>query len=124
MLLYLASLQGISPDLYEAAKIDGAGHLYIWFTIILPLSTPALATIAVFSFNGAWNDFMGRLLYLNDESLYTLQIGLKVFKDQVATQWNYMMAGSLIVLIPVVVLFFDLQRYFIEGMNTSASTKG
>lgn len=114
----------IPNELSEAAKIDGAGHLYTWFNIILPLSTPALATIAVFSFNGAWNDFLGPLLYLNDESLYTLQIGLQVFKGQVATQWNYMMAGSLIVLIPVVVLFFIFQRYFIEGLNISASSKG
>ena len=114
----------IPTELSEAAKIDGAGHLYIWWKIIVPLSTPALATIAVFSFNGAWNDFLGPLLYLNDESLYTLQIGLQVFKGQVATQWNYMMAGSLIVLFPVVVLFFLFQRYFIEGMNISASSKG
>lgn len=64
------------------------------------------------------------LLHLNDEPLYTLQIGLQVFKYQVTTQWNYMMAGSLIALFPVVVLFFLFQRFFIEGMNISASSKG
>ncbi|QGH33630.1 ABC transporter permease subunit [Gracilibacillus salitolerans] len=114
----------IPNELMEAAKIDGASHLYIWARIILPLSKPAIATVAIFTFNGAWNDFIGPLLYLNDESLYTLQIGLQVFKGQVSTQWNYLMAGSLMVLLPVIILFFIFQRYFIEGMNLTAGSKG
>lgn len=114
----------IPNELIEAAKIDGASHVYIWRKIMLPIAKPALATIAVFSFNGAWNDFLGPLLYLNDEKLYTLQIGLQIFKGQVATQWNYMMAGSLLVLMPVIILFFLFQRYFIEGMNLNAGSKG
>ncbi len=114
----------IPNELLEAAKIDGASHLYIWARIILPLSKPAIATVAIFTFNGAWNDFIGPLLYLNDESLYTLQIGLQVFKGQVSTQWNYLMAGSLMVLLPVIILFFIFQRYFIEGMNLTAGSKG
>lgn len=114
----------IPNELIEAAKIDGGNHYYIWSRIIVPLSKPAIATVAVFSFNGAWNDFLGPLLYVNDENLYTLQLGLSVFKGQLATQWNYLMAGSLLVLLPVLVLFFVFQRYFIEGMNITSGTKG
>ncbi|CAM4250197.1 carbohydrate ABC transporter permease [Saccharibacillus endophyticus] len=115
---------GIPKELTEAAKIDGANHLYIWARIVIPLSKPALAAIAVFAFNGAWNDFLGPLLYVNDEVLYTLQIGLQSFRGSVQTQWNYLMAGSVIVLLPVIILFFLFQKYFIEGMNLTAGTKG
>ncbi|GGH84788.1 multiple sugar transport system permease protein [Pullulanibacillus pueri] len=114
----------IPNEMIEAAKIDGGNHFYIWSRIVVPLSKPAIATVAIFSFNGAWNDFLGPLLYVNSEKLYTLQIGLSVFKGQVSTQWNYLMAGSLLVLLPVLVLFFIFQRYFIEGMNITAGTKG
>lgn len=115
----------IPNDLIEAAKMDGANHFYIWMKIMLPLSKPAVATIAIFSFDGAWNDFLGPLLYVNKESLYTLQIGLTSFKSAIGvSQWNYLMAGSLMVLVPVIVLFFMFQRYFIEGMNLTAGTKG
>lgn len=114
----------IPRELSEAAKIDGASHFYTWLRVIIPLSKPALATIAILSFNGAWNDFLGPLLYVNDESLYTLQIGLQSFRGSVQTQWNYLMAGSVLVLLPVIVLFFVFQRYFIEGMNLTAGTKG
>lgn len=113
----------ISDELIEAAKIDGASHFKIWWSIMVPLSKPALATIAIFSFNGAWNDFLGPLLYLNSPEKYNLQLGLQVFQGQVATQWNYLMAGSLLVLLPVIILFFVFQRYFIEGMDLTAGTK-
>jgi multiple sugar transport system permease protein len=114
----------IPNELIEAAKIDGANHFYIWLKIMVPLAKPAIATVAIFSFNGAWNDFLGPILYITDESFYTLQIGLQVFKGQLETQWNYLMAGSLLVLLPVVILFFIFQRYFIEGMNLTAGSKG
>lgn len=115
---------GVPNELIEAAKIDGASHIYIWSRIMIPLAKPAIATVAIFSFNGAWNDFLGPLLYINDESLYTLQLGLQVFKGQLETQWNYLMAGSLLVLLPVIILFFIFQKYFIEGMNLTAGSKG
>nr|WP_084160790.1 carbohydrate ABC transporter permease [Terribacillus saccharophilus] len=102
--------------------IECANHFYIWRKIALPLVKPALATVAIFSFNGAWNDFLGPLLYVNDESLYTLQIGLQVFKEQASTQWNYLMAGSLLVLLPVIILFFVFQKYFIKGANITGSS--
>ncbi|MDN4075318.1 carbohydrate ABC transporter permease [Fictibacillus terranigra] len=114
----------IPNELIEAAKMDGASHLYIWWKIIVPLSKPAIATVAIFSFNGAWNDFLGPLLFINDERLYTLQLALQVFKGQNDTQWNYLMAGSLMALLPVILIFFLFQRYFIEGMNLSAGSKG
>lgn len=114
----------IPAELSEAGRIDGASHFKIWLRVILPLSKPALAAIAIFAFNAAWNDFLGPLLYVNDESLYTLQIGLQSFRGTMQTQWNYLMAGSLLVLLPVIVLFFIFQKYFIEGMNMTAGTKG
>ncbi|MFD2612514.1 carbohydrate ABC transporter permease [Paenibacillus gansuensis] len=115
---------GVPNDLIEAAKIDGASHFRIWLQIMIPLAKPALIAVAIFSFNGAWNDFLGPLLYVNDETLYTLQIGLQTFKTTLTTQWNYLMAGSVLVLLPVIVLFFLMQKYFIEGMNLQAGTKG
>lgn len=106
------------PDTYiEAAKLEGANHFQIFFKIALPMVKPALFTVAIFSFNGVWNDFLGPLLYLNDESLYTLQLGLQVFKEQSTTQWNYLMVGSLLILAPVIILFFFFQKYFIQGSN-------
>jgi len=114
----------IPNELIDAAKIDGANHFSIWLRIMVPLAKPAIATVAIFAFNGAWNDFLGPLLYVNEEKLYTLQIGLQVFKGTNMTQWNYLMAASLLVLLPVIALFFLFQRYFIEGMNLTAGTKG
>ncbi|MFS0690654.1 carbohydrate ABC transporter permease [Sporosarcina sp. 179-K 8C2 HS] len=113
----------IPNELIEAAKMEGASHFRIWWTIGLPLTKPALATVAIFSFNGAWNDFLGPLLYLNDENLYTLQLGLQVFKGEMNTQWNYLMAGSLLVLLPVIILFFFFQKYFIQGINLQSGGK-
>jgi multiple sugar transport system permease protein len=117
-------MMGIPNELIEAAVLDGAGHLQIWWHIMLPLTKPALITVAIFSFNGAWNDLLGPLLYINDESMYTLQIGLQTFKGTVQTQWHYLMAMSVTVLLPVVLLFFFFQRYFIEGSNLASGTKG
>lgn len=117
-------MMGIPNELIEAAVLDGAGHLQIWWNIMLPLTKPALITVAIFSFNGAWNDLLGPLLYINDESKYTLQIGLQTFKGTVQTQWHYLMAMSVTVLLPVILLFFFFQKYFIEGSNISSGTKG
>ncbi|WP_053365979.1 carbohydrate ABC transporter permease [Bacillus sp. FJAT-27245] len=114
----------IPNSLVEAAVLDGANHLQIWWHIMIPLTKPALMAVAIFSFNGAWNDLLGPLLYINDERLYTLQIGLQTFKGTVQTQWHYLMSVSVMVLLPVVLLFFFFQRYFIEGANISSGTKG
>ena len=114
----------INNELIEAAEIDGANHLYIWSHLMLPLTKPALITIAINSFNAAWNDFLGPLLYTQDQEKYTLQIGLQVFQNQATTQWNYLMAGATLVLIPTILLFFFAQRYFIEGMDLTGGSKG
>lgn len=114
----------INDELIEAAQIDGANHLYIWSRLMIPLTKPALITIGIQSFNGAWNDFLGPLLYIHEEEMYTLQIGLQVFQNQSTTQWNYLMAGATLVLLPTVLLFFFAQKYFIEGMDLTGGTKG
>jgi len=107
----------IPMQLSESAQIDGASELRIFAQIILPLSKPALATVAVFTFMGSWNDFMGPLLYVNDKMSYTLSFGLRTFQMQSGTMWNLMMAASLVVAIPTLVLFFSCQKYFIEGVT-------
>ena len=113
----------INDELIEAAEIDGANHFYIWSRLMLPLTKPALITIAINSFNAAWNDFLGPLLYIQDQEKYTLQIGLQVFQNQATTQWNYLMAGATLVLIPTILMFFFAQRYFIEGMDLTGGSK-
>lgn len=113
----------IPNELLEAAKVDGAGHFYIWSRLVLPLVKPVLATVALISFKGAWSDFQGPLLYLSEPAKYTLQLGLQVFKGEGYTEWNYLMAVSFLSMIPVVLLFFCFQNYFIEGMNISGSIK-
>jgi multiple sugar transport system permease protein len=112
-------MRGIPMELSEAARMDGASELRIWWSIVLPLSAPALAAIAIFSFQGAWEDFMGPLLYLQREDLYTLQLGLRQFEHAAggAPAWNWLMAASLVVMLPVIAVFVLFQRYFIEGVT-------
>lgn len=113
----------IPEDISEAARIDGAGHFYIWSRVMTPLVKPILATIALVSFKGTWSDFQGPLLYLDDKAKYTLQLGLNVFKGQGFTDWNYLMAVSFLSMIPILILFFCFQNYFIQGMNISGADK-
>jgi multiple sugar transport system permease protein len=114
-------MRGIPMELSEAAKIDGASELRIWWSIIMPLTRPALATVAIFTFQGAWQDFMGPLLYLQSEPLYTLQLGLRQFEAAAggSPAWNWLMAASLLVMLPVLTVFLLLQRHFIEGISMS-----
>jgi len=115
---------GIPNELSEAARVDGASDLWIWWRIIMPLSKPALATVAIFTFEGAWDSYVGPLLYLNDERLYTLQVGLQFFRTASQVQWQYMMAAALMVMLPVVILFFAFQRYFVQGAAITGGVKG
>lgn len=112
-------MRSIPMELSEAAKIDGAGELRIWWSIILPMTKPAVAAVAIFTFQGAWQDFMGPLLYLQSERLYTLQLGLRQFEAAAggAPAWHWLMAASLMVMLPVLVVFLFFQRYFIEGIT-------
>ena len=107
----------IPASLMEAARIDGAGDVRIWATIVLPLSKAALAVVAVFSFIGAWNDFLGPLLYLMDDDKYTLAIGLARLQGQYSSDWGRMMAMSVVMTLPMVALFFLAQRSFVEGIK-------
>jgi multiple sugar transport system permease protein len=112
-------MRGIPMELSEAARIDGASEFRIWASIIFPLAKPALATIAIFTFQGAWQDFVGPLLYLQRETLYNLQLGLRIFEHAAggAPAWNWLMAASLVVMLPVLLVFLFFQRYFIEGIT-------
>jgi multiple sugar transport system permease protein len=119
-------MRGIPLELTEAAKIDGANELQVWWLIVVPLMKPVMAVIAIFTFQNAWEDFMGPLLYLQSESKYTLQLGLRQFEAAAGglPAWNELMAASLVVMLPVVALFLAFQRYFIEGIQLSGSLKG
>jgi multiple sugar transport system permease protein len=109
----------IPNELLDAARIDGLSEYGIYFKIMLPLSKPALATLTLFSAVFVWNDFMGPLIYLNSQSLKTIQLGLRMFIQQYAADYNLIMAASLVSLIPVIVLFLAFQRFFIEGIAST-----
>lgn len=111
--------RGIPTELSDAARIDGAGEVRIWWQIIMPLARPALTAVAIFAFTGAWEDYFGPLIYLNTESKFTLQLGLQVFEASAGgiPQWNYLMAVGLIIMLPVIIFYFFGQRYFIEGVT-------
>lgn len=113
--------RGLPRDLDEAAIIDGANPLQVLWFIIVPLSRPALITVAIFSALGAWNDFLGPLIYLNDSRNFTLALGLAEFTGLYSSQWHLLMAASTVVIAPVVVVFFFAQRYFIEGIALTGS---
>lgn len=108
---------GIPKELDEAAKIEGAGHWTIYSRVVMPLSGSALATVGVFCFIYNWRDFMGPLIYLNDPQLQTLETGLATYNSLRAEQWHLLMAGSILVTIPLIVIFFLGQRYFVKGIS-------
>lgn len=109
----------IPTELEDAARIDGCGSFGIYRHVILPLSKPALTAVALFSFMGHWNDFLGPLIYTQSEEKKTLALGLSAFKGLHGTEYHLMMAASVAVLLPVIVLFFFSQKYFVEGVVTS-----
>jgi multiple sugar transport system permease protein len=106
----------IPNDIIDAARIDGLNEYKIYFQIMLPLSQPALATLTIFTAVFVWNDFMGPLIYLNSQSLKTIQLGLRMFILQYSANYALIMAASLVSLIPVIVLFLTFQRFFVEGV--------
>jgi multiple sugar transport system permease protein len=107
---------GINSAYSDAAKIEGAGEIKVLTNIYVPLSRPVLTTVAVFTFNGRWNDYFSPMLYLNSEKLYTLQLGLRSFRGTAGVEWQKFMAASLIVLIPTVLIYFFLQKYIIQSV--------
>lgn len=117
------SMKGIPKDLEDAAKIDGCGWLRIYWTIAVPLMKPTLAAISIFTFMFVWNDFMTPLIYINDQRLYPLALGLFSFLAGRENQFTLIMAGSMIMTVPVIVTFFFAQRQFIQGV-TMTGMKG
>jgi multiple sugar transport system permease protein len=118
--LMVQFMRGLPRELDEAAKLDGCGHLRTYWSIVLPLSRPALITSAIFTFINAWNDFMGPLIYLNTPDKYTVSLGLMMFRDQEGiSNYGSMIAMSLVALVPVIAFFMAFQRYLIDGMATS-----
>ncbi|MGE6754752.1 carbohydrate ABC transporter permease [Rossellomorea sp. NPDC071047] len=109
----------IPKELEESAVMDGANRLQIFYKIFLPLSKPALITIGLFSFQGSWNDLLGPLMYLNDSSKFTLQLGLAMFNGMTKVEWGPLMAASLLVLLPTIVIFFSMQKHFVEGITVT-----
>ena len=115
--------EGIPSELNEAARIDGMNEYQIYATIMLPLSKPALSTLTIFTFVNTWNDYLGPLIYLKSVENKTIQLGLKMFISQYSSDYGLIMAGSVLSLIPVLVVFMILQQYFVEGV-ASAGLKG
>ena len=115
--------RSIPDDLLDAARIDGAGELRIFFQIVLPMLKPVLATLAIFTFMGAWNDFMWPLIVLTDQQHYTLPVALASLSREHIMDFEMMMAGSVVTILPVLLLFLALQRYDIQGLLVG-SVKG
>jgi multiple sugar transport system permease protein len=110
----------IPQELSDAAKIDGCSEFQIFTDVILPLSKPALAVVALFTFMGTWNDFLGPLIYLVDQNTFTLSLGLQAYQSQHGgTPWNLLMSATLLVIARVVIVFFFAQKLFIQGIATS-----
>ena len=115
--------EGIPDDLCEAARIDGMSEYRIYASIMLPLSKPALSTLTIFTFVATWNDYLGPLIYLKSQEKKTIQLGLKMFISQYSSDYGLIMAGSVLSLIPVLIVFLVLQKYFVEGV-ASTGLKG
>ncbi len=109
--------RGIPRELEDAARIDGAGIVRTFATIILPLAKPALAVVTIFTFISVWDDYFGPLIYLNSQSNYTLTLGLQFFVTQYGSRWDLLMAASTVLMLPLVAAFLLFQRYFVEGFT-------
>jgi multiple sugar transport system permease protein len=116
-------IMGIPNELSDAARLDGASELRIFLQIIYPLLMPPLATIAIFTFTGVWNDFMGPLIYLNDDSLWTITLGLQGFLSQHGGEWELLMAAATIFTLPSILIYFLGQKYFMESGAALSSFK-
>lgn len=108
--------RSIPEELADAARIDGCTEHQIYWSLFLPLAKPALTTVAIFTFLNAWNDFMGPLLYLNTPENFTVSLGLATFRSVMRTRWDLLMAATTAMTLPVIILFFAGQRYFVKGV--------
>jgi alpha-1,4-digalacturonate transport system permease protein len=109
----------IPDELLEAARIDGASEFRVYWQVVLPLTRPALAVLTVFSIMWRWNDFLWPLIVINQDRLFTLQLGLARFRGELVTDWNYVLAMTVLSIIPVTVVFAVLQRYLVSGIATT-----
>jgi len=109
--------RGIPLDMDEAARMDGAGSLRIWWQVIVPLSWPVMAALAIFTFQATWNDFLWPLVVTGSDKMRTIPIGLSYFVGQYGTAWNLLMAGSVIALLPVLVIYLLAQKTFVQGIT-------
>ena len=116
--------KNLPQDLIDAARIDGAGYFRILVGVLLPLLRPAIVAIAVFEFQAKWDDFLTPLIYLANRQDYTLSVGLASFKTDFNTDWGLMMAASVLLTVPMMILFFAAQRLFIQGLSASTGIKG
>ena len=114
-------LKTVPLDLEDAARIDGCGFLRIYWHVMLPLVRPTIAIVAIYTFMGVWNNFMGPLIYVNDERLFPLALGLFKFNLASGGEVGLMMAASFIMTLPIIVLFFFVQRYFIQGISLTGT---
>lgn len=117
--LFRQFFMGIPKELDEAAYVDGASFFKVYWSIILPLSKSVIVVVGIFSFLGSWNDFMGPLIYLNDEAKFTLSLGLQMFQGSYGAQWQLLMAASILVLLPAMIIFFIGQKHIMEGIATT-----
>jgi len=111
--------RGVPDSLCESARIDGMVEYGIYWRIMMPLSKPALATLTIFTFVTTWNDYLGPLIYLKSEAKKTIQIGLQMFIGQYSSEYSLIMAGSVLSMIPVIIVFLSLQKHFIQGIATT-----
>jgi multiple sugar transport system permease protein len=109
----------IPRELEEAARVDGASYFQVWWRIIMPLASPAIATLGVFSFMGAWNSFLWPFIMVSTSDMRTLTVALRSLQTEYGTEWGMMMAGSLIAMLPMLVIFLFAQRYFVRGIATT-----
>ena len=109
--------RGIPLDLDEAARTDGASSLRIWWQVIVPLSWPVMAALAIFTFQATWNDFLWPLIVTGSDEMRTIPIGLSYFVGQYSTAWNLLMAGSVLALLPVLIVYFLAQKTFVQGIT-------
>jgi multiple sugar transport system permease protein len=120
--LMVQHMKTIPRDLEEAARIDGLNAIQTWYYIILPLVKPAAAAIAIMTVMGAWNEFMGPLIYLRDQGKFPLSLGLfSIRTDQSsgANDWTLIMAGNILMTLPLILMFVMFQKYFVQGMTMS-----
>ena len=118
------SFRSIPREIIDAARLDGASHPRVWWSFVLPLSKPALAAVAIFSFMYHWNDFVGPLVYLNSNDLYPISVGLSQYTAAYGgTVWNLLMAASLVAVIPCVVVFLFTQRLLVENILIGGGSK-